>query len=699
MRKRFGQHLLKNPDVVAQIVAQAELMPHETVFEIGPGTGNLTVHLLKVAKTVYAVELDSRLYDILQRRVESLGPEFPGQLECVRADFLHVPLPKFDALVANIPYQISSPVLQRLFTHTPQPRVAVIMFQKEFAERMVAKPGTSNYCRLSVNSQLLADCELVMRIPASQFRPPPKVDSAIIRMYPRGWPEDLDFAQWDAMLRVLFAGKNKTMRSLLTGSKTTVAMLALNRTSPSPSYSYTPSGVLDTRIEEEQPSTREAVRTAAGVLPYETFISTRQEIDSILQNLGGSTWRPNACSIGRFRALYDALREAGFLFVSPGSTAPLFEDLELEADAMPSTSSEESPDHEESIDFPKIPGYISSLADIAPPNAVSDTEDATDSDIATTAPGTWRSLTGWAGGSGPGVRESTRRRAEIRKQRPTKSWAELAAEEAEQYRRRRSIEKAEMESAAVAELVRSILAGQGVDAQTSVASAKERVEKAIAVLKLYISTAEVENGLVFQDSSSNTKAYLQRILEDLEQESENFDSAKELSGTVGGTGVVISESGLRSEHRGSSDVLDAVADGSFDDEGGTVSRRSRNVFVQSFPHRAASKCQDPSPTSITDSVLGDIQRSLKEIRLVNRVIDADRSQGGEDINSLSMGQKSMGPKTPVTWKDELPKSGTRAKTVTEARKMIKRNLRNNLAEDAAYVNSVLEKNSRNLEMF
>lgn len=338
MRKKFGQHLLKNPDVVEQIVAQAELMPHETVFEIGPGTGNLTVHLLKAAKTVYAVELDSRLYDILQQRVESLGPEYPGRLECVRADFLHVPLPNFDALVANIPYQISSPVLQRLFTHSPQPRVAVIMFQKEFAERMVAKPGNSNYCRLSVNSQLLADCELVMRIPASQFRPPPKVDSAIIRMYPKGWPENLDFAQWDAMLRLLFGGKNKTMRSLLTGSKTTVAMLALNRTSPSPTYTYTPHSApetpdtLDTSTGN-RPAPRETVRTAAGAIPYETFISTRAELDVILHRLGATTWRPNACSIERFRMLYDALREAGFRFAAPGiGTTSLFEDSESQID-------------------------------------------------------------------------------------------------------------------------------------------------------------------------------------------------------------------------------------------------------------------------------------------------------------------------------------------------------------------------------
>ena len=173
MRKRLGQHLLTNPDVVANIVAHARIAPGERVFEIGPGTGNLTAHLLaSPAAVVFAVELDERLFSLLQSRADAL----PGgsKLQCVRGDFLRVPLPTFDVLVANIPYQISSPVLRRLFAHAPLPRAAVIMFQAEFAERMVARPGGATYCRLSVNCQLLASVRLVQRVAASQFRPPPR---------------------------------------------------------------------------------------------------------------------------------------------------------------------------------------------------------------------------------------------------------------------------------------------------------------------------------------------------------------------------------------------------------------------------------------------------------------------------------------------------------------------------------------------
>lgn len=134
MRKRFGQHLLKNPDIVESIVEAADIQPHESIFEIGPGTGNLTVHLLKRARVVYAAELDPRLYEILLNRValmdqhqrqnettdrnestfeskvdentNTVAVPYSSKLLCVRDDFLKIPLPPFDALVANIPYQV-----------------------------------------------------------------------------------------------------------------------------------------------------------------------------------------------------------------------------------------------------------------------------------------------------------------------------------------------------------------------------------------------------------------------------------------------------------------------------------------------------------------------------------------------------------------------------------------------------------------
>jgi ribosomal RNA small subunit methyltransferase A len=193
LRKRFGQHFHKNPDVVRNIVAAAAIQPDETVFEIGPGSGNMTVHLLEKARVLYAVELDARLHAVVTARVAALG--LGHKFQCLRADFLAAPLPPFDALVANIPYQISSPVLARFFAHTPPPKRAVLMLQKEFAERLVARPSTADYCRLTVNTQLLCGAagggsvRLLLRVGREQFRPPPKVDSAVAELVPRagGW--------------------------------------------------------------------------------------------------------------------------------------------------------------------------------------------------------------------------------------------------------------------------------------------------------------------------------------------------------------------------------------------------------------------------------------------------------------------------------------------------------------------------------
>lgn len=331
LRKRLGQHLLTNPDVVANIVAHAGIAPGERVFEIGPGTGNLTAHLLaSPAAVVFAVELDERLFAVLGARARGL----PGgaKLQCVRGDFLRVPLPVFDVLVANIPYQISSPVLRRVFAHTPLPRRAVIMFQREFAERIVARPGSATYCRLSVNCQLLAACALVQRIGAAQFRPPPKVDSAVVTLDPRGWPPGLDFDDWDALLRVCFASKNKTLRSVLAGNKTVLATLALRRVMGADSCVGGGKGG-DGGIESDGCGRGSGdgsgtdrggpgdvvIHTAAGSVTRAVLDNTRACVLRVLSALSANEWRANAMPIDAFRAVYDALRAEGFRFAAPSN--------------------------------------------------------------------------------------------------------------------------------------------------------------------------------------------------------------------------------------------------------------------------------------------------------------------------------------------------------------------------------------------
>jgi 2-polyprenyl-3-methyl-5-hydroxy-6-metoxy-1,4-benzoquinol methylase len=135
--KSKGQHILKNPLVVQSIVEKFGLKSTDVVLEIGPGTGNLTMKLLEQAKKVIAVELDPRMVLELQRRVQ--GTPYQNQLQIIHADVMKVDLPYFDVCVANIPYNISSPLTFKLLSHRPAFRAAIIMYQHEFAMRLVAK--------------------------------------------------------------------------------------------------------------------------------------------------------------------------------------------------------------------------------------------------------------------------------------------------------------------------------------------------------------------------------------------------------------------------------------------------------------------------------------------------------------------------------------------------------------------------------
>lgn len=210
--KTKGQHILKNPLVVQSIVQKAGLKSTDIVLEIGPGTGNLTMKLLEVAKKVIAVELDPRMVLELQRRVQ--GTAYANQLQVIQGDILKTELPYFDVCVANIPYQISSPITFKLLSHRPIFRCAVIMFQREFAMRLVAKPGDPLYCRLSVNTQLLSRVYHLLKVNKNNFRPPPKVDSSVVRIEPRNPLPPISFKEWDGLIRLCFSRKNKTLGAI-----------------------------------------------------------------------------------------------------------------------------------------------------------------------------------------------------------------------------------------------------------------------------------------------------------------------------------------------------------------------------------------------------------------------------------------------------------------------------------------------------
>ncbi|EFN87842.1 probable dimethyladenosine transferase [Harpegnathos saltator] len=207
--KDFGQHILKNPLIIQNMVEKAALRPTDVILEVGPGTGNMTIKLLEKAKKVIAYEVDPRLVAELQKRVQ--GTLYQPKLEIMVGDVLKSDLPFFDLCVANIPYQISSPLVFKLLLHRPLFRCAVLMFQREFAERLVAKPGDKLYCRLSINTQLLARVDMLMKVGKNNFKPPPKVESNVVRIEPRNPSPPINYQEWDSLTRIAFLRKNKTL--------------------------------------------------------------------------------------------------------------------------------------------------------------------------------------------------------------------------------------------------------------------------------------------------------------------------------------------------------------------------------------------------------------------------------------------------------------------------------------------------------
>jgi len=208
----LGQHLLKNPLVTQAMIEKAAIKNTDTVLEIGPGTGNLTLKLLECAKKVIAIEHDPRMVVELQKRLHAtpLGPK----LQLIHSDFLKVDLPFFNLCVANIPYQISSPLVFKLLAHPSRFRCAILMVQREFAQRLCAKPGDEMYCRLSINTQLLAKADHLMKVSKNSFRPPPKVDSSVVRIEPKNPPPPVNFIEWDGLVRLCFNRKNKTLSAI-----------------------------------------------------------------------------------------------------------------------------------------------------------------------------------------------------------------------------------------------------------------------------------------------------------------------------------------------------------------------------------------------------------------------------------------------------------------------------------------------------
>ncbi|KDN61143.1 putative dimethyladenosine transferase [Colletotrichum sublineola] len=208
----FGQHILKNPGVADAIVHKAELKPTDTVLEIGPGTGNLTVRILEKSKKLIAIEFDPRMAAEVTKRVQ--GTPEQRKLEVMLGDAI----------------KISSPLVFKMLAMPKPPRQAILMFQLEFGQRLVAKPGDKLYGRLSVNANFWATCSNVMKVSKANFRPPPQVDSCVVRIVPKQGAErpTIAFEEFDGLLRVCFNRKNRTMRASWLGTKEVLQMLEKN---------------------------------------------------------------------------------------------------------------------------------------------------------------------------------------------------------------------------------------------------------------------------------------------------------------------------------------------------------------------------------------------------------------------------------------------------------------------------------------
>jgi 16S rRNA (adenine1518-N6/adenine1519-N6)-dimethyltransferase len=225
-RKQFGQHWLRDETVLDRIIIAGELAESDRVLEIGPGTGNLTSRLLSIVAALVSVEIDRGLCKNL---VHKYGEQ--DNFLLIQNDFLQSDLPPFlkdfprfqnpNKVVANIPYNITGPILTKLLGKIASPasqqyESIVLLVQKEVGDRLVAIPGSKAYGALSIRVQYLASCELICDVPARSFYPQPKVDSVIIRLRPRTLEHPANNPrQLETLIKLGFASRRKMLHNNL----------------------------------------------------------------------------------------------------------------------------------------------------------------------------------------------------------------------------------------------------------------------------------------------------------------------------------------------------------------------------------------------------------------------------------------------------------------------------------------------------
>ncbi len=216
-RKRFGQHFLRDRQVIDRIVAAINPRPGQHIVEIGPGEGVLTRPILERAGQLDVVELDRDLAAILAERLGNPQGLNIHQADALKFDFSALAGAVPIRIIGNLPYNISTPLIFHLLAQADAISDMLFMLQKEVVDRLVAAPGTSAYGRLSVMASLYCEMDWLFDVPPQAFKPPPKVDSAIIRMMPKPLTEG-DRALLPALeqiVRTSFGQRRKTLRKSL----------------------------------------------------------------------------------------------------------------------------------------------------------------------------------------------------------------------------------------------------------------------------------------------------------------------------------------------------------------------------------------------------------------------------------------------------------------------------------------------------
>ncbi len=206
--KRLGQNFLSNIDIAKRQVQSANITSDDTVLEIGPGLGILTEEIVQRAGKVFLIEKEKVFADYLQEIFAR------NNLEVIIGDALEVEFPEFDKVVSNIPFKISSPLTFKLLDYDF--KIGVLMYQKEFAQRLFSKPSGSDYSRLSVMASTKAEISELFQVSRRNFYPTPRVDASVVKIVPR--PPDFDITNLEAfedVVKELFNYRRKKIRNSL----------------------------------------------------------------------------------------------------------------------------------------------------------------------------------------------------------------------------------------------------------------------------------------------------------------------------------------------------------------------------------------------------------------------------------------------------------------------------------------------------